>query len=166
MKKEFETLLDQYLELPARLDEVLEGLDEEDFDLRPEGEWSIREYVAHLVEGEQLWQINLRVILGLNGTEFPMSWYPEHTQVEWSELWAYNKRSIEVLLDQYHANTQYLVDILENLSENVWEHYGHITWPGTEKESLYSVREIVKMQISHLDGHVEDIRAIRALHGR
>ncbi len=166
MKKEYETLLDQYLELPNRLEETLNGLEGEDFDLCLEGEWSIREYVAHLVEGEQLWQINLRMVIGLNGTEFPFTWYPEHTQVEWAELWAYNKRSIEVLLDQFQANTQSLVDMLENLPDKIWKHYGRITWHGAEKESLYSVREIVMMQISHLDGHIEDIRAIRTLHGR
>ncbi len=164
MNKEYETLLNQYLELPARLGEVLAGLAEEDFDLRMEGEWSIREYVAHLVEGEQLWQINLRVILGLNGAKFPMTWYPEHSQMEWSELWAYNKRSIKVLQDQYQADTQYLVNLLENLPDEAWAHYGRITWPGAEEETRYSVRDIVEMHISHLAIHAEDIRAIRAQH--
>ena len=73
MKKEYENLLDQYLELPARLDETINGLAEADFDLCLEGEWTIREYIAHLIDGEELWQINLRVILGLNGAEFPMT---------------------------------------------------------------------------------------------
>lgn len=166
MNQEYEELLDQYLELPARLDEATNGLAKEDFDLRLEGEWSIREYICHLIDGEQLWQINLRVILGLNGAAFPMTWYPQHSQMEWSALWAYSKRSIEALLDQYRANTQSLVDILENLPDEVWEYFGRITWPGAEKESRYSVRDIVEMHISHLDGHAQDIRAIRAKHGR
>ena len=166
MKKKHETLLDQYLELPARLDEVIDGLADEDFDLHLENEWSIREYIAHLVDGEELWQINLRVILGVNGAQFPMTWYPQHSQMEWAELWAYNKRSIDVLLEQYQANTLALVDMLENLSDEVWEHYGRITWPGYEEESRYSVRDIVEMHISHLDGHAEDIRAILTRHGR
>ena len=86
--------------------------------------------------------------------------------MEWSELWAYGKRSIEVLLEQYQANTQSLVDMLENLPDDVWEHYGHITWPGAEKESRYTVQDILKIHISHLDIHAEDIRSIRAQHGR
>ena len=92
-----------------------------------------------------------------------MTWYPEHSQIEWSRLWAYDKRCTQVMLDQYRADTQYLVDILKNLPD-VWEHYGSITWPGYEEESLYSVRDIVEMNISHLDGHAEDIRAIRTFH--
>jgi len=164
MSKSYEELLDVYCQLPERLDAVIAGLDESDLDLSLESGWSIRQYVCHLVEGEQLWQINLRMVLGLNGAEFPFCWYPQRSQDEWAELWVYGKRSLKVLLEQYRADTQYLVDILKNLPD-VWEHYGRITWPGHEQESCYSVHDIVEMHIRHLDGHAEDIRAIRMLHG-
>ena len=165
MSKSHDELLREYRKLPERLEEAISGLDESDLDLRLESGWSIREYICHLVEGEQLWQINLRVILGLNGSEFPMTWYPMlGSQERWAEMWAYGKRSLRVLLEQYRADTQYLVDILKNLPPDVWEHYGRITWPGYEEESRYSVREIVEMHLQHLDVHAEDIRAIRALH--
>jgi hypothetical protein len=157
-------LLDAYLELPDRLEAVIAGLEENQLDLRLESGWSIREYICHLVEGEQLWQINLRVIIGLNGEEFPFAWYPQRSQDEWAQVWAYGKRSLKVLLDQYRADTQYLVDILKNLS-HVWEHDGWITWPGYERESRYTVRDIVEMHIQHLEEHARDIHAIRALHG-
>ena len=165
MNKSSTELLDEYLKLPERLEKVIAGLEEPDLDLRLESGWSIREYICHLVEGEQLWQINLRMAIGLNGMQFPFTWYPEHSQIEWGELWAYGKRSLKIMLDQYRADTQYLVDILKNLPPDVWDRYGCIHWPGYEEESRYSVREIVEMHIHHLDGHAEDIRAIRALHG-
>ena len=165
MEESYEALLEKYLRLPDGLEAVIADLDESDLDLRLESGWSIREYICHLVEGEQLWQINLRMIIGLNGAEFPMTWYPKHSQMEWSECWVYDKRCIQVLLDQYRADTQYLVDILKNLPDSVWKHYGRITWPGYKEESCYSVRDIVEMHLGHLDGHAEDIRAIRTLHG-
>ena len=165
MSKSPDQMLEEYCQLPEKLEAVIAGLEESDLDFRKGDEWSIREYICHLVEGEQLWQINLRMILGLNGTEFPMTWYPLHSQIEWSELWAYDKRCAQVMLDQYHADTQYLVDILKNMPDVVWEHYGRITWPGYDEESRYSVRDIVEMQLEHLEVHAEDIRAIRALHG-
>ena len=166
MEESYKSLLENYRQLPGRLEAAIAGLGESGLDLRLEsGCWSIREYICHLVEGEQLWQINLRMILGLNGAEFPFAWYPQHSQMEWAALWAYDKRCLQVLLDQYRADTQYLVDILKNLPDAVWEHYGRITWPGYEEESRYSVRDIVEMHLHHLDGHAEDIRAIRALHG-
>jgi hypothetical protein len=165
MSKSHPELLDEYCQLPERLEAVIAGLGESDLDLHKGDEWSIRQYICHLVEGEQLWQINLRMVLGLNGAKFPMTWYPEHSQIEWSELWAYDKRCLQVMLDQYRADAQYLVDILKNLPDAVWEHYGRITWPGYDEESHYSVRDIVEMHIHHLDVHAEDIRSIRALHG-
>jgi len=165
MSKSHAELLDEYGQLPERLEVVIAGLGESGLDLRKGDEWSIREYICHLVEGEQLWQINLRMILGLNGAEFPMTWYLEHSQIEWSESWAYDERCLQVLLNQYRADTQYLVDILKNLPDAVWKHYGRVTWPGHVEESRYTVRDIVEMHLSHLDGHAEDIRAIRALHG-
>ena len=163
MNKSYDELLCEYSQLPERLETVIAGLEEADLDLRLESGWSIREYICHLVEGEQLWQINLRMAIGLNGAKFPFDWYPQHSQDEWAECWAYNKRCLQVLLNQYRADTQYLVDILKNLPD-VWEHYGRITWPGNDEESRYSVRDIVEMHLNHLDGHAEDIRAIRALH--
>ena len=164
MSKSHEELLNEYGKLPERLEIAIAGLEESDLDLRLESGWSIREYICHLVEGEQLWQINLRMIIGLNGAKFPFDWYPQHSQDEWVELWAYGKRSLQVMLEQYRADTQYLVDILKNLPD-VWERYGRITWPGYEEESHYSVRDIVEMNIQHLDIHAKDIREIRALHG-
>jgi hypothetical protein len=164
MSKSQDELLCEYGKLPERLEAVIAGLDESDLDLRKDGEWSIRQYVCHIVEGEQLWQINLRVILGLNGTKFPFDWYPRLSQMEWSERWAYCKRSLQVMLDQYRADTQYLADILKNLPD-VWEHFGCITFPGDEAERQFTVRDIVEMNLRHLDGHAQDIRAIRAWHG-
>jgi len=155
-------LLDEYLKLPERLEAVIAGLEENDLDLSLESGWSIREYICHLVEGEQLWQINLRIIIGLNGEKFPFDWYPKLGS---QERWAYRKRSLKVMLEQYYADTQYLVDLLKNLPD-VWDHYGRITWPGDKEESRYSVRDIVEMHISHLEGHAKDIRAIRAHHRR
>ena len=165
MNKSNETLLEEYRKLPEQLEACLDGLSEADLDFSLENGWSIRQYACHLVEGEQLWQINLRVIIGLNGAKFPFTWYPEHSQDEWAELWVYGKRSLEVMLEQYRADTRYLVDILKNLPD-VWEHYGRVTWPGNEVESQYSVRDIVEINLEHIDMHAKDIRAIRTLHGR
>ena len=164
MSKSHDELLREYRKLPERLEEAISGLDESDLDLRLESGWSIREYICHLVEGEQLWQINLRMIIGLNGEKFPFDWYPRRSQDEWVELWAYSKRSLKVMLNQYRADTQYLVDILKNLPD-AWQHYGRITFPGDEEERRYTVRDIVEINLQHLDVHAEDIRAIRTLHG-
>ena len=165
MNKIYEKLLEKYLSLPEHLEDVIAGLSESDIDLRLEHGWSVRQYIAHLVEGEQLWQINLRMIIGLNGAKFPFDWYPSlGSQERWADLWGYRKRSLKAMLDLYRADTQYLVDILKYMPDDVWNNYGWIAWSGSDKEYRYSVREIVEMHIQHLDMHAEDIHAIRELH--
>ena len=164
MSRSHAEILEEYRKLPDRLEEAIAGLDETDLDLRLESGWSIREYICHLVEGEQLWQINLRVIIGLNGERFPFDWYFKLSQDEWVEHWAYHKRSLKAMLDLFRADTQYLIDVLESMPD-VWEHYGRVTWPGEEEETRLSVRDIIEIHIYHMAGHTEDIRAIRVLHG-
>jgi hypothetical protein len=165
MSKSHDQLLEEYCQLPEKLEAVIAGLEESDLDLRKGDEWSIRQYICHLVEGEQLWQINMRMLLGLNGLKVPFDWYFKHSQDEWVECWVYGKRSLKVMLDQYRADTQYLADILENMLPDVWNHYGRVTWPGAKEETRLTVRDIVEINLQHLDVHAEDIRAIRALHG-
>jgi hypothetical protein len=155
-------LLKKYLQLPERLEAVIAGLSETDLDLRGQG-WSIRQYVHHTVEGELLWQINLRAAAGYDGIVFPMTWYFVQEQDTWAECWGYDRRPVEPALALFRGSTSNLVGFLNCLPE-AWDHSGRITWPGNQKESIYSVRDIVLMHIGHMDQHEADIRAVRELH--
>lgn len=75
MKDSDEQLLEQYLRLPDQLEAVLDVLDDASLDLTKGVGWSIREYACHVLEGEALWQLNLRIIAAQNGVEFPFLWY-------------------------------------------------------------------------------------------
>jgi hypothetical protein len=163
MSPSHDTLLKKYLHLPDRLETSVAGLSETDLDLRGEG-WSIREYVHHTVEGELIWQVNLRAILGTDGIAFPFQWYFGLSQDDWAEKWASDKRLIEPTLALFRGSTRSLVELLRCADLQVWEHYGCVTWPGAKKETRISVLEIVQMHIGHMDQHEADIRAIRELH--
>ena len=165
MNEAHETLFKRYLQLPERLETAIDGLDEAGLDLKGEG-WSIRAYVHHAVEGEVMWQLYLRAILGRDGTEFPIQWYMGLPQEEWAKRWAYGKRAIGPTLIQFRGSTASLVELLRNVPPEAWEHTGRVTWPGDDKETRLSVRDIVLIHIRHIDQHTADIRAIRQLHGR
>jgi hypothetical protein len=156
-----EVLLNKYLQLPDRLEAAIAGLDEAGLDLKGEG-WSIRQYVHHTVEGELLWEINLRAAAGCDGIAFPMNWYLVQKQDTWAERWGYDRRPVQAALALFRGSTSNLVDFLGCLPE-AWEHSGRITWREGEKESTYSVRDIVLMHIRHMDQHTEDIRVIREM---
>jgi hypothetical protein len=156
-------LLKRYLALPDRLEATIAGLSESDLDLRGQG-WSIREYVHHTVEGELLWQVNLRAIIGTNGCAFPFQWYFVLSQNEWAEKWASDKRAVEPTLALFRGSTRSLVELLHCADPQVWKHFGRVTWPGAKKETRITVRDIILMHLGHMDQHEADIRAIRELH--
>jgi DinB superfamily len=160
-----DVLLRKYLQLPNLLEASIDGLTEADLDLTKGEGWSIRAYVHHTVEGELMWQLFLRVILGRDGIEFPIQWYFGLPQEEWAERWVYRKRSIGPTLALFRGSTASLVELLRCAPPESWEHTGRVIWPGTEKESRVSVHDIVLMHVHHLDGHTADIRAIRESHG-
>jgi len=161
-----ESLLERYLQLPKRLEAAIAGLSEADLDLSLGTGWSIRAYVIHTVEGELIWQLNLRAILGRDGIEFPIQWYFGLPQEEWATCWAYQKRALEPSLALFRGSTASLVDLLRNIAPEAWEHSGRVTWPGNDKETQLSVRDILLIHIRHMDQHTADIRAIRELHRR
>jgi len=154
-----EALLKRYLQLPDRLEAAIAGLSEADLDRKGVG-WSIRQYVHHTVEGEVMWQLFLRAIVGTDGIEFPIQWYFGLSQDEWAERWASGRRAVEPALALFRASTRSLVELLRNVPPEVWEHYGRVTWPGAKKESCFTVRDIVLMHIGHMDQHTVDIQAI------
>ncbi len=163
MSASHEALLQRYLRLPGRLDDAIAGLDEAGLDWRSGG-WSIRQIVHHLVEGELIWEVNLRAAAGSDGIAFPMGWYFSRSQDEWIEAWAYDRRPVGPALALFRAAVCNLVEFLRVLPAEAWTRSGRVTWPGEQEQSRLSVRDILLIHIRHMDGHSADIRRIRAAH--
>jgi hypothetical protein len=159
-----DSLLKRYLNLPDRLETAIAGLDEGQLNLTLGTGWSIREYVHHTVEGELMWQVFLRAILGTNGIAFPIRWYFAISQDDWAERWVSGKRAVAPTLALFRGSTTSLAELLRNIPAEAWEHYGCVTWPGDDKETRLTVRDIVLIHIGHMDQHSADIQAIRAAH--
>jgi len=160
-----EFLLKKYLQLPDRLEAAIAGLSEAELDWKAGEGWSIRSYVHHTVEGELIWEVNLRAAAGRDGIAFPMEWYFCQEQDAWAEQWAYDRRPIDSALALFRGSTRNLVDFLRCVPE-AWDHKGRLTWPRAEKETVLSVRDIVRIHIGHMKQHTADIQAIRAFHNK
>jgi hypothetical protein len=163
MSQAHDALLKKYLQLPERLEAAIAGLSESELDLCADG-WSIRQYIHHTVEGELLWQINLRAILGTNGIGFPFQWYFALSQDEWAQRWASDQRAIEPTLALFRASTRSLGELLRCLEPQAWKHFGLVTWPGATEATRLTVRDILLIHIGHMDQHAQDIRMIREMH--
>jgi hypothetical protein len=160
MSATHDVLLKKYLQLPDRLETAIAGLRESSLNLKGIG-WSIRQYVHHIVEGELMWQLFLRAILGTDGIAFPIQWYFAISQDEWAQHWASDKRAVEPTLGLFRASTGSLVELLHCVDPQSWKHYGLVTWPGAKKAKRLTVRDILLIHIGHMDQHEADIRAIR-----
>ena len=160
MSTTHEVLLKKYLQLPDRLESAIAGLSGSNLDLRGEG-GSIREYVHHTVEGELMWQLYLRAIIGANGIEFPIQWYFGLSQDQWADCWSSDKRDVQPTLALFRASTRSLAELLRCVDPQAWKHFGLVTWPGAEKATRLTVRDIILIHIGHMDQHEADIRAIR-----
>jgi len=158
-----DVLLKKYLQLPDRLEAAIAGLNESELDLRGEG-WSIRQYVHHTVEGELMWQLYLRAILGTDGIEFPIQWYFAISQDEWAQHWASDKRAVEPTLALFRASTRSLVELLHCVDPQCWKHCGYVTWPGAKEATRLTVRDIILIHIGHMDQHEADIRSTLQSH--
>lgn len=164
MSVKHEGLLSRYLKLPERLEAAVAGLDEAGLDRRNAG-WSIRAYVHHTVEGELMWQLFLRAILGRDGIEFPIQWYFGLPQEDWARSWAYDRRPVGTALALFRASTRSLAELLKAIDPAAWEHTGRVTWPEETAERRLSVGDILLIHLRHMDQHTADIRAIREAHG-
>jgi hypothetical protein len=159
-----DTLLKRTSKLPDRLETAIAGLEETQLDLTLGTGWSIREYVHHTVEGELMWQMFLRAILGMDGIDIPIRWYFDLSQDEWAERWASGKRELGPTLALFHGSIASLVELLRNVPAKAWEHTGRVTWPGDNNETRLTVRDILLMHLGHMDQHTADIQAIRRVH--
>lgn len=92
---DWEDLLSEYLHAPEQIEAALHGLSEAQLDLSPHpGEWSIRQIVHHVVDGDDLWALILKQALGEAPQELNLQWYWEHPQENWGDWWAYARREI------------------------------------------------------------------------
>ncbi len=167
MNKTHQNMLETYLQVPDQLEAALAGLSETDLDLTKGEGWSIRQVVHHLCNGQMMFSMCVKAILGLADLELPFAWYMQLTQDEWSEVWAFDRRPLAPALAAFRGSLQDLADLLAHLPDEAWERSGQITFRGRSEPTTLSVEWVLGMIPAHATGHIqEDILAIRHLHGK
>jgi len=158
------TIRARYAEGPAQLEAALEGLAEEDLDVAlAANTWTIRQIVHHVVDGDDLWKVCIKIALGNSGVTFDLQWYWDLSQDTWVQRWDYAGRAIEPSLALFRANRRHVAQLLRQIPDG-WERYVLIKWPGRQEEERITVGDVVEMQVNHLMGHVDDTRWIREAH--
>jgi len=158
-------ILARYAAGPDRLEAAIAGLSAADLDLALGSDnWSIRQIVHHIADGDDLWKEFVKRAIGNPEGEFILAWYWQIAQDEWARRWAYRDRDVAPSLALFRASRAHVIQLLAHRPE-AWSHSLLIRWPEGE-EVQTSVEWVVAMQARHVDGHLDDIRRIRAAHGK
>ncbi|MCX6168003.1 MAG: DinB family protein [Ignavibacteriales bacterium] len=153
-------ILELFKQGPDILENALAGLSDKALDYVPsKGGWSIRQIVHHIVDGDDLWKICIKIALGNEEAEFTLNWYIAFPQIEWAKQWSYEKRSIDVSLALFRAIRDHILQLLEYAPDG-WTKSVQFRNPNGEIE-VVPVGVVIKMQADHVVHHVKRISAIR-----
>jgi len=135
------------------------GLRDPELDFKPPGGgWSIRQIVHHIVDGDDIWKLCIKMAIGNEQAEFSLGWYSSQTQDTWADRWRYSQRSIGTSLSLLKAIREHVLQLLASVPE-AWNRAVVVRTPKGEIEKV-PVGFVIQMQADHLLHHVERIRAI------
>jgi len=156
-------LLNQYVDGASLLRDTVADLSEAELNTAlNDHSWTIRQIVHHIVDGDDLWQTCIKAALG-SSQPFSMNWYWDIPQDTWADVWKYAKRDVEPGLRLFQANREHILQLLR-LIPDALEQEVIVRWPdGDEQKEALS--DVIKDQISHVTGHIEEIHTIRSTHG-
>jgi hypothetical protein len=153
--------LEQYAGGPAELDAALSGLADAELDLAPpEGGWSIRQLVHHVVDGDDLWAMPIKAALAAPGCAFAQDWY-ETTNTA-AETLDYAGRAVAPSLALFCAHRAHIVQLVQHLPGALERHveFTH-HWYGAPQTVRITAGEMIAMQARHATAHTAEIAAIR-----
>ena len=156
-------LLKQYADGVIHLKEAIAGLSAIELDTAlHDHNWTIRQIVHHVVDGDDLWKTCVKAALGSNEA-FSMNWYWDISQDTWADVWKYAKRDVEPGLRLLQANREHTLQLLR-LIPKALEQEVIVRWSDGE-EQKGTISEVIKDQVAHVIGHIEEIHTIRSTYG-
>jgi len=151
--------LSQFREGPILLEHTVMGLRDSELDFKPSGGgWSVRQIVHHIVDGDDIWKLCIKMAIGNEQAEFALQWYWSQPQDTWADRWAYSQRSIGTSLSFLKATRDHVLQLLASVPE-AWNRAVVVRTPQGEIEQV-PVGFVIQMQADHVFHHVERIRAI------
>jgi hypothetical protein len=160
MALEQDKVLKNYTDCLNPLRASIEGLHGSELDiLSKKGEWTIREIIHHITDGDYIWKTCVQMALGDRKRPFHLKWYWETDQVRWAHLWKYSSRDIEMSLALLAANRNHTVELLSKVPGSLSRAIT-IEWLSGDQEEV-NIEWVLEMQTDHVEHHIEEIRIIR-----
>lgn len=149
-------MLTLYAKAPDELEATLKGITENDLDKRLTPEtWSIHQIIHHMVDGDAIWTLLMKVAIFNSGCSFDFDWYTGNDTS--AEGLHYAERAIEPVVQLFRANRTHMTQLFALLGDA-----GHYSIQLTTPEGPHPVtlNEMVAIQASHAMEHIGEIRAI------
>jgi hypothetical protein len=144
-----DTLIDSLVDYPARLHELVAGVDDDELTRAgPEGSWGVVEVLCHLRDWERIYVERVQRMIAEDD--------PTFESVD-DSLWPidrdYHAQDPRDVLEDFAEHRSKLVDLLEELSVSEWMREGHVPRQGRVTIGWYA---------EHVAGHdSEHLQQIR-----
>ena len=149
----------RYREGPALLEDAVMNLTDADLDATPSGGgWTIRQIVHHVVDGDDIWKLGIKMAMGNEQAEFGLGWYRGMSQQTWGDRWAYGQRSLGASLSLLKAIRTHVLQLLESVPD-AWDRAVVVRERDGEMEQV-PVGFVIQMQADHVLHHIKRIRGI------
>lgn len=162
----FAEALTAYTCAPDDLDAAVADLSESDLDTaRASGEWTTRQIVHHLADGEAHWLTPIKMALLESGSSYRHNTWNQDAS---PEALGYSTRAIQQSLALFRAQRTHVIQLLRELPGG-WDRAIEFNWTESGDESkrrTVSVSDIITMQIRHAAEHIAEIHENLRLIGR
>jgi hypothetical protein len=147
----FPSILERFRGTPIRLDEITKGLSEENLTFKPNGKWSIKEQVGHLIDLEELGEKRLNDYM--NGKEVLS---PADMSNKKTYEADHNQKDIDGLLKEFKSAREHIINRLANLTKE----QAAITSLHPRLNQKMRIIDWVYFMSEHDDHHLAKIREI------
>lgn len=156
--------LGDWLQVPEGIEKAIEGLTEDDLDLRGGSDgWSIRETVHHLVEANLVASSIVIAAMGKSGCTYDWSWL--NPDAAWMERMGYGSAPVGPALEMLRALGRHLSGLLGAAPDASRREVKLIDAPGAELRAM-TVEEVLRQEAEHAQEHLRGVLETRKRHGR
>jgi hypothetical protein len=153
-----------WLAIPESIERAIDGLREDDLDLRGGADgWSIRETVHHLVEANLVASNIMIAALARSGCTYDWSWV--NPDAAWMRRVGYDSAPIRPALATLHALCEHIAGLIRAADHGDQREVQLLDAPGAK---LYTkaVKDLLTQEVEHADEHLGVLAQTRAAHGR
>ena len=151
-------MLNAWQAIPRRARRAIVALPSRELSRRggPEN-WSVREYVHHLVEANLVASTIVLAALGRPGTRYDWSWLVPDAR--WMKRIGYARAPVEPALRLLDAVTAHVAGLVRRTPRGMAR---RVALRGSSGTTRRTVRQLLEEETAHARHHLRDVEAIRA----